>query len=88
MLNLGASHPTRAGVFSWSARFLYSQMASMDIGMIGAGNLSFSKALYEDLLIGIGIGGGIGVNDEFDWYLDGDLGFIHLPDVAGLSNFR
>ncbi len=88
MLNVLGSHPTRAGVFGWSARLLYSQMASADIGLIGAANISFSKALYDDLLIGVGIGGGIGVNDAFDWALDGDLGFVHFPDIIGLSNFR
>jgi flagellar hook assembly protein FlgD/outer membrane protein OmpA-like peptidoglycan-associated protein len=88
VVNIGGSHPTKAGVFSWSARFIHSQMPSVDMGTIGAGNLSFAKALYEDLLIGVGIGGGVGINDEFGWFLEGDLGFVHFPDIAGLPDFR
>ena len=88
ILNIAGSHPTIAGVFSWSARFLYSQMASLDLGIIGLGNLLFSKSLYEDLLVGVGIRGGVGSNDTFDWALTGDLGFLHSPVVEGLNDFR
>ena len=87
-VNLGATHPTRVGVFSWSTHFLYANMPSADFGLIGAVDASFSKAVYDDLLLGFGLGVSIGANEGFDWSLDGNLGFLHFVNSEKLSNVR
>jgi len=75
VVNTGITLPTRAGVFSGSARFLTSPFESLDFGTLGGVNVSFAKDLFPDLLVGAGLGGQFGA----DWSAGLDLGFIHLP---------
>lgn len=86
--NIGATFPTKFGVFNASGHFLTSSLAAIDLGTYGALNASFAKQLYSDLYIGVGLNGSLGVNTAFDWGLSGSLGFIALPgDVGFLKNF-
>ncbi len=75
VVNTGITLPTRAGVFSGSARFLTSPFESLDLGTLAGINVSFAKDLFTDLLVGAGLGGQFGA----DWSAGLDLGFIHLP---------
>ncbi|KKK51667.1 hypothetical protein LCGC14_3112660, partial [marine sediment metagenome] len=75
VVNTGITLPTRAGVFSGSARFLTSPFESLDLGTLAGVNVSFAKDLFPDLLVGAGLGGQFGE----DWSAGLDLGFIHLP---------
>lgn len=75
VVNTGITLPTRAGVFSGSARFITSPFDSLDLGTLAGVNVSFAKDLFSDLLVGAGLGGQFGE----DWSAGLDLGFIHLP---------
>jgi flagellar hook assembly protein FlgD/outer membrane protein OmpA-like peptidoglycan-associated protein len=87
-VNVGATNPTRSGVFTWSNHFLYSTMPSADFGFMWAADFSFSKHLYENLLLGVGLGASIGTNDAFDWSLGADMGLLHFVDSDRLNNVR
>jgi flagellar hook assembly protein FlgD/outer membrane protein OmpA-like peptidoglycan-associated protein len=88
LVNLGSTLPTRAGVFAWSGHFIYSQLSQVDLGIIGSANFSFSKNIYENLFVGIGLGTSVGSNDSFDWSLEGDLGFLHFINTEKLHDAR
>ncbi len=89
-LNLGATYPTNFGVYSGSAHFLTTAASSpLYYGTLGTLNLSFSKDLYSNFLVGAGLGLTVGSADEADWGLGLDLGFIDMPgDIGVLKDFR
>ena len=83
-LNLGFTRPTRAGVFSASLGLRAASFDEVDWGSLGSLNLSFSKDLYPNLLVGAGLGLTYGnKDDENDWAAGLDLGFVHLAGDRG-----
>jgi flagellar hook assembly protein FlgD/outer membrane protein OmpA-like peptidoglycan-associated protein len=89
ILNLGVTLPTRAGVFTGIGRFATSGFSpavpALEWGPLAGLNLSFSKDLFPDLYIGVGLGGEIGS----DWGLGLDLGFVNIVgDIGFLKDFR
>ncbi len=89
VVNLGLALPTRAGVFSAIGRFTNAGFSpavpGLQWGPLGGLSLSFSKDLFPDLYIGLGVGGQFGA----DWGLGADLGFLNLVgDVGPLRDFR
>jgi len=88
VFNLGLALPTRAGVFSAIGRFAtagYGAASGLQWGPLGGVNLSFSKDLFPDFYVGLGLGGEFGA----DWSLGADLGFLNLlGDVGPLKDFR
>jgi len=87
--NLGASFPSRVGVFTVSGHFVHSPFAGMDLGTLATARFSFAKDLYPDLLFGIGISFTYGSNVTADWSLAGNLGIMHLPgDIGFMKDFR
>jgi flagellar hook assembly protein FlgD/outer membrane protein OmpA-like peptidoglycan-associated protein len=93
VINLGASFPSRVGVFTGSAHFLSSANTGDDTGLplgtLGGMRFSFAKDLYPHILVGAGLNFTIGSNETFDWGLGADLGFIHLAgDLGILKDFR
>jgi len=89
IVNLGVTLPTRAGVFTGIGRFATSgfspAVGGLQWGPLGGLNLSFSKDLFPDLYVGVGLGGEFGS----DWGLGLDLGFLNLVgDVGFLRDFR
>ncbi len=84
-LNMGFTRPTRAGVFSASAGFRAASFDEVDWGSLASLNLSFSKDLYPNLLVGAGLGLTYGTKDhESDWAAGVDLGFVHLAGDRGI----
>jgi flagellar hook assembly protein FlgD/outer membrane protein OmpA-like peptidoglycan-associated protein len=88
VVNLGLALPTRAGVLSAIGRFAtadYGASSGLQWGPLGGLNISFSKDLFPDLYVGVGLGGEFGA----DWGLGLDLGFLNLiGDVGPLKDFR
>ena len=83
--NIGASFPSRVGVFGAAGRFISSGLSEQNYGTLADIQLSFAKDLYPDLYIGAGLGFLFGSS----WGLDLDLGFLHLPgDLGPFQNFR
>lgn len=88
IVNLGATFPTRIGVFTTSGHFLSSQ-AGLPLGTLGNFRFSFAKDLYPHILVGTGLQFTIGENQNLDWGLAADLGFIHLAGDQGIfKDFR
>jgi flagellar hook assembly protein FlgD/outer membrane protein OmpA-like peptidoglycan-associated protein len=89
VVNMGASLPTRYGVFSSSFQFLSSSLDDMDLGTMGTLRASFAKDLFPELLVGSGLRFTLGSADSGDFGLAADFGFIHFPqDFFGLEDFR
>ncbi len=87
--NIGASLPTKYGVFSSNVQFLTTSLEDMDLGTSLSWKGSFAKDLFPNLLIGAGITTVAGSADSFDFGLALDLGFLHLPgEWMGLKDFR
>ena len=88
-MNLGVTVPTRAGVFTAIGGFATASfnptVPGLQFGPLGGLHLSFSKDLFPDLYVGIGVGGELGN----DWGLGADLGFVSiLGDLGPLKDFR
>ncbi|MBN1647273.1 MAG: OmpA family protein [Spirochaetales bacterium] len=85
----GTTIPTSIGVFTFVGGYSGSDLASATYGSMGTMKLSFSKDLFPNLLVGLGIAAFFGSqNDESDWGLGADLGFIHiLGDLAFIKDF-
>jgi outer membrane protein OmpA-like peptidoglycan-associated protein/flagellar hook assembly protein FlgD len=78
-INLGVSIPSAFGVFSASGHYIYTPFSDINIGSFSSLNLSFSKDLYPNFLIGIGVSGILGSQDgESDWGLGADIGITHI----------
>ncbi len=87
--NIGTTIPTKFGVLSGSGHFFTSSLPEVDLGTLGELNVSFAKALYPDLLVGVGLGGIVGGNQGFDWGLGGSLGFLAFPgDIGIMKDFK
>lgn len=90
VLNLGGILPTRAGVVTSSLHYLTSDYDEVELGSTFGLNLSFAKALYPNLLIGIGgnlyLGGAAGTVETG---VTADIGLLHVPGRSyGLRNLR
>jgi flagellar hook assembly protein FlgD len=87
--NIGMTFPSTIGVFSSSAHFITSPFDTVDFGTLGSLGVSFSKDLYRNLLVGLGVGAHLGSNERFDWGAGLNVGFIHLAgDLGFLKDFR
>ncbi len=87
--NIGLTLPSSVGVFSSSLHYITSPLDNFDFGKIGSFGFSFSKALFPHLLVGLGTTAHIGSNDQFDWGVGLNLGFMHLAGNLGfLRDFR
>jgi len=89
IVNLGVTLPNRAGVFTAIGRFATAgfspTVSGLQWGPLAGLNLSFSKDLFPDLYIGVGLGAEIGS----DWGLGLDLGFLNfVGDIGFLKDFR
>ncbi len=88
-INLGASLPSRVGVFTGGLHFLNSTLPNMNLGNQLNVRFSFSKDLFPDLLVGAGLNTTFGSIDRFDVGVGIDLGFVHIPaSRGGLERFR
>lgn len=89
-VNLGATFPTRVGVFTGSMRYLGSEVDPMLLGNSFGTKFSFSKDLYDNFLVGAGLNLDMGGYDgEFDVGVTTDLGVMHLVgDFGPLREFR
>jgi flagellar hook assembly protein FlgD len=87
--NLGVTVPTRVGVAAGSLNFITSPFESLDLGTQFGINASFSKDLYPNFLVGLGVGATLGNADAFDWGLGADIGVQHiLGDLGFMRDFR
>ncbi len=87
--NLGVTIPSRVGVAATSLGFLTSPYDSMNLGTQFGIHASFSKDLYPNFLVGLGLGSTLGTAGGFDWGLGADLGVQHiLGDVSFMRDFR
>ncbi|MCG8453560.1 MAG: OmpA family protein [Spirochaetales bacterium] len=85
--------PTRYGVLSGTLEFLHTNAftsSAMDLGVSGHASFTFSKELYSDLYLGLGLDGGFGTIDGvFQGGGALNFGFLHQPGTLGkLQNFR
>lgn len=76
---IGVTVPTRWSVISASLGFLSSKQDSLYLGTSGNFDLSFSKDLFENLYVGIGLHSAFGS----DWALSGELGFVYFAGDWG-----
>ncbi len=83
-LNAGITRPTRVGVFGAGLSFRSASFDSVDWGSLVSLNLSFAKDLFPNLLVGAGLSAVYGSQEETDWGLGLDVGFVHLAGDAGL----
>lgn len=81
--NLGATMPSKYGVFDLSGHFIHSPYENVNIGTLGSIDFSFSKDLFPNFLVGAGLHTAFGYNTAFDWGLSINLGFLHLPGTIG-----
>lgn len=92
VINLGASMPNPFGVFGAGIRFFHVPVAdfvSMPLGSAFDARTTFSKELFENLWIGMGLSARFGSRAELDWSLGGDLGFMAMAGDKGfMKNFR
>ncbi len=88
--NLGATFPTRFGVFSGSGNFARAGYDALNIGTRGSINLSFAKDLYPNLLVGTGVRTHFSSHEgTFGVGAGLDLGMIHrLGSVGPLGDVR
>ncbi|TVQ39807.1 MAG: hypothetical protein EA384_04345 [Spirochaetaceae bacterium] len=89
-VNLGATFPTRAGVFTGSMRYLGSEVDPMLLGNTFGVKFSFAKDLYRDFLVGAGLNVDTGGYDgQFDVGANLDFGIMHLVgDFGVLKDLR
>ena len=87
--NLGATIPSRVGVFSGLVHFLGSDLDAMDLGSSFLAHASFSKDIYDDILVGTGLNFRVGGDASIDTGFTADLGVLHAPGNLGfLKDFR
>ena len=89
-VNLGATFPTRAGVFTGSMRYLGSEVDPMLLGNTFGVKFSFAKDLYRDFLVGAGLNVDMGGYDGlFDVGANLDFGVMHMVgDFGVLKDLR
>ncbi|HEQ71766.1 MAG TPA: hypothetical protein ENN69_04690, partial [Spirochaetia bacterium] len=89
VVNLGVSLPTNFGVLSFTGNFTSSPLDSSNLGTVGGFHAAFSKDLFPNFLVGVGVGAVLGEQSgESDWGLSADLGITHLlGDVLFLKDF-
>ena len=86
--NLGATIPSKYGVFNLSGHFLHAPYENVNLGTLGGVDFSFAKDLFPNFLIGAGVHTVFGYNTAFDWGLSLNLGFLHLPgDIGFMKDF-
>ncbi|MGM0673119.1 MAG: FlgD immunoglobulin-like domain containing protein [Spirochaetota bacterium] len=86
---IGTTVPSRVGVFSGLVHFLGSELDSMKLGSTFLAHTSFSKALYDDLLVGTGLNFRVGGDGRTDTGVTADLGLLHLVGDAGfIKDFK
>jgi flagellar hook assembly protein FlgD/outer membrane protein OmpA-like peptidoglycan-associated protein len=90
IFNAGFTLPQPYGVWSGNIHFLNSPFASMPLGTVFTAKGSFSKELYPNLTVGLGIGLMLGAGTTlFDWGAGLDLGISQgLGDIAFMKDFR
>lgn len=95
-LHLGASYPTRWGVWTGALRGEFLNFDSLSMGNVVAGHAGFARDVTENLYIGAGLSIGGMFNDETkDLYAAADLGVWYrikalgaLEDKPYLKNIR
>ena len=75
-INFGHTIPTKIGVFTWNTNYLRSTFDSLDLGNRLSLHGSFAKDIYEDTLVGLGLGATMAEGPEFG--VGADLGLIRL----------
>ena len=87
-VNLGLLYPTRAGVLGADVQFLHSGMQSFSPGTMVRAMTSFSKPLFENLLVGAGLDVMLGAGTQFAYGVSGRLGLIHRIELDNFKNAR
>jgi hypothetical protein len=95
-LHLGASYPTRWGVWTGALRGVFLDFDSLPAGNIVAGHVGFARDVTENLYIGVGLSAGGSFNDAVkDFYAAADAGvwyrikeITELPVLKNLKNIR
>ncbi len=89
IINTGLAYPTKYGVFTGSIHFFQSPFGSFNTGILGGLDLSFSKDLFPNLLVGMSLNFRAGAADRGDWGLSASLGGLYLlNDVWLLHDFK
>lgn len=73
---LGVSVPTRWAVISSNLGFTSSKQDGLYYGTSGFFDLAFSKDLFENFYVGLGLHSAFGS----DWAFSGSLGVVYLPE--------
>jgi hypothetical protein len=87
-LHLGASYPTRWGVWTGALRGEFLDLNSMPIGNVVAGHAGFARDVTANLYIGAGLSAGGLFNDETqDFYAAVDLGiWYRIQEIEAIKN--
>ena len=85
---LGTSIPTKLGVASADILYLNSDIAGFNTQSFTRLHGAFSKDVYEDLYVGLGVNGYFGEMDNSDFGITADLGFMkYVQGLWGLNDF-
>jgi hypothetical protein len=92
-LHLGASYPTRWGVWTGALRGEFIDFESMPVGNIVAGHAGFARDVTENLYIGVGLSAGGLFNDATkDFYIAADAGVWYrirgIGEITDLPVFK
>lgn len=85
---LGTSIPTKLGVVSADVLYLGSEITGFNVGSFTRVHGAFSKDVYDDLHVGIGINGYFGEMVSSDYGVTADIGFMkYVRGLWGLNDF-
>ncbi|MDR3301622.1 MAG: hypothetical protein LBT01_03715 [Spirochaetaceae bacterium] len=89
-LHLGASYPTRWGVWTGALRAEFFDFDSLPIGNSVAGHVGFARDVTENLYIGVGLSvGGMFNGAAKDFYAAADAGvWYRIKEVTDLPVFK
>ena len=84
IVNSGITLPSKYGVFSGNLHFLQSPFSSINMGVLGGIDVSFSKDIFPELSFGAGISLRAGAAETTDWGLGLNLGILGFAGDMGI----
>lgn len=90
LVSVGASIPSKVGVFTLSGIYANGSSQEFPLGNQGGINFSYARDVYDDLFFGFGINTALGqspvAGENPLWSVGLDIGAIHAPGKVGRVN--